>query len=155
MGLQVADNWQKTYDQLHNATKPTATSYIPIPSFVIGQLFSAHTLIIRTESSNAREWWWLGCRLQMTIEVSGTDFGSFTAERVACPLNQGKLIRFPRLTDYYRLKVEIPYWLDNLRIQIWAYTAPNGGDVEDDDNVLDLLIRDDLERLEGKINELL
>lgn len=124
--LQDDMNWSKVYEQMHQVSALTATSYIPIPPFIIDRLFPSHILLITTDSEEALSHWWLGVRVQMMIDALGTDFLQIPANRISIPVNQALLVRFPKLSSLYRLRVEVPKWHLTMRVTIWEYSGTEG-----------------------------
>jgi hypothetical protein len=147
--LQDANQWQEVYDQMHQATRLSSTSYIPIPPFIVPILLTTHTLMIATDSQEALAHWWLGVRVQMLIDVPGSDFSELPTERINIPVNRGLLVRLPKLSNQYRLRVEVPHWHQTMRLTIWEFTGADDGESSLE------LIREDLQRIEGKVNSLL
>ncbi|MBW4514170.1 MAG: hypothetical protein KME11_03085 [Timaviella obliquedivisa GSE-PSE-MK23-08B] len=148
--LQDAANWEKVYDQSYQGSAITPTRYTPIPPFVISRLFPSHTLLIATDSSEALAHWRLGVRVQMIIDAPSTDFVQIDTNQISIPINRGLLVRFPKLSTLYRLRVEVPKWHRTMRVTIWEYSGTEASDTE----TLEF-IREDLQRLEGKVNSLL
>jgi hypothetical protein len=147
--LQNANQWQEVYDQMHQVTRLSSTSYIPIPPFTVPILLTSHTLMISTDSEEALARWWLGVRVQMLIDVPGSDFGELPTDRINIPVNRGLLVRFPKLSNQYRLRVEVPEWHQTMRLSIWEFMG-----LDDSEASLDLVV-ENLQRIEGKVNSLL
>jgi hypothetical protein len=154
--LQLGDSalWSRVYNQMHYAQPATPSGFMPIPAFNIPILFSSHILAIATDSQYARSWWWLGVRAKMLIDSPGTDFGELEAYGLRVPVNAGILARFPKLTPQYRLKIEIPWWHQEMRVTIWEYLGPDDDTTEELIRTSSESIRVDLVRIETKVDNL-
>lgn len=123
--LQLQDPllWVKVYDNQRQGLVISANSYIPIPSVIVPHIFTAHTLLIATDSQEALSRWRLGVRVQMMIDVPGSDFVQLPATQIAIPINRGLLVQFPILSTAYKLNIEVPEWHRSIRVTIWEHTG--------------------------------
>jgi len=154
--LQLDNNafWSRVYNQQFYAEPTAERRYQPIPPINVPFLFSSHVLAIATDSQFARSWWWLGVRAKMVIQSPGTEFAELEASEIKVPVNSGILARFPKLSAQYRLKLEVPWWHQEMRVTIWEYLGPGDDPVEDLVRTSTESIRIDLVRIETKIDRL-
>lgn len=146
-------NWQPIHNQTVVAPQRGGAQYVPLLPFDLPVLVSSPILMALAENLDVRPWWFLGYRLQQLVET-GIAPGEMVGGFANVPLNRPKLIRFPRYSAQYALRVHVPPWLDRMKIVIYEYV----GDISDTGEALTQeqadLIRIDLLRIEAKINQL-
>lgn len=152
--LVTGSNWELSYSQLKVAQFTSPTRYKPIPPFELPVTFISPILNVTAESTKSKARWWLGCRASMIIDIPGTAFEETIARVIAIPINRPFLLQLPRIAPQYRLRIDIPYWHEELWLKVWEY----GGDVSTATEALvkeqSDLIRIDLLRIESKVDSL-
>jgi hypothetical protein len=154
LNLTDGSYWRQIYQQLHRANPASPRGYYPIPPITIPILLSNYIVAVAAESQLARSNWWLGCRLQMVIDVPGSAFGNVEAHQVNVPLNRGVLVSLPHLAPQYKLRADVPSWHQELSLTIYEYMGPSGDSTETLIQNQSDLIRVDLVRIERKIDYL-
>lgn len=154
VNFSAEKNWQMVYDEVRSAMIVNAYEFVPIPAFEIGWLFSGHILVVQASSITAkRHWRYAGSLYQRLKLGSGgalSPLPTVDLDTRRIFFNRVGLVRFSRWTSEYELNFVPPYWLKDIRLTFWEYTGI------DSDNVTQALEvqKDDLERIEGKIDAL-
>lgn len=146
-------NWALVYNETKNATQLSNGGYTPIPSFGLPIILSTPLLIVEAANIDAKEWWFLGCRLQQLLQT-GVIPGEAVGQYLRIPVNRPKLVQFPPLGSDYTLRIEVPPWFERMKIAIYEYTAPMPDATEQliDERADQLTL--DLARVESKIDNL-
>lgn len=99
--------------------------YLPIKDIAV--LANSPIIMVGISSKSAKKHWYLGGWAAMYLNIvpgSNTDFvAAVKTDPQKCKLNNLTLIRFPFLGIYpYTLVVSIPYYFEDVYIEIWEYT---------------------------------
>ena len=122
--------------------------YKPIPPIFATP--STNTLLIGTFSETAKPSWFLGATASQYLYVSPSSSIEFTTgvqtdHIVKLGLNRLTLVEFKNYdVSPYLLKLDIPYWLEDVYVEVWQY----GG--SDNTNSDDIILR--LNSIESKID---
>lgn len=159
--LATRDNWELLLSDRRavsysSNTAPTDLRYKYTPISPIYATPQSHTLLIGTMSNSALQHWFLGAIASAYLYVSpsitsGMTSGVQAGDSKKIGLNRLTLIEFKNYdVSPYVLKLEIPYWLEDIYIEVWEYL----NDVEPDQEIKDRLftIEQDLERIESKLD---
>ena len=122
------DFWIKTHEAaLSTNPKENSNKFSPIPDYDFSTPFSSHSLLVRVLSMSASPSWRLACYLEMHVDVQS--FGRcYVGNQVA---NFGlSPLRFPKLSEQFRLKLIIPKYHKDLNISIWSYTGPERDSID-------------------------
>lgn len=132
--LATRENWQliladqRVVDYVDN-TQPTQTPYKYNPIEPIYATPNTHALLVGTRSSTAKLRWKLGAYVSQYLYVSPSDTGNFSSgvqigNAQIARLNNFTFLQFPNHNvSPYVLKIEIPYWIEDIYIEVWEYTA--------------------------------
>lgn len=110
-----------------NGTSPTNDKYKYEAIEPIYASPSSNILLVGSQSNSAEKHWYLGARISQYLYISPSSSTNFVQGIEA---QEQKRIRLGNLTlvsfkDYgiypYVLAVEIPYWLEDVYIEIWEY----------------------------------
>lgn len=151
LGLEA--NWELIYNETATAGVAPGGGYFPIMAFDVPVLLSSPIIVVEAQNLDAKPWWYLGARLQQVLSVGiapDRAVGSF----LRVPVNRPRLLRFPRLSADYSLRVEIPPWYSRMKISLFEYVGPIGDSTEQAVTEQGELIRVDLTRIETKIDNL-
>lgn len=154
LNLTSQANWLQVYDELREVERVTLNEYNPLPKFSIPFLFDKRILSIRTNSTTAKPYWRYAGQLTQRFQIGtgGTNtllpVADFTRKRLN--LNRTELVILPQYTSVYELLLEVPYWIEDLRLTIWEYTGPEADSTE---QLIDAT-REDLARVEAKVDAL-
>lgn len=133
--LQLADssNWELLLSQSKVATRHAdrlvANSYYeyePIPPFANPQ---SHLLLIGTRSDTAKPYWFLGARASQYLYLSPNISSNFTSgvqagNSINVGLNRMTVVEFKDYDIFnYVLKLEIPYWIEDIYIEVFEYVG--------------------------------
>lgn len=130
--LAQLDNWElilsdrRTVKYLENK-KSTDLKYKYTPIDPIYTTTSSHTLLIGAVSNSALQHWFLGARASQYLYVSPSQSGNFTSgvqvEGIKpIGLNRLTLVEFKNFNVVpYVVQLEIPYWLEDIYIEVWEY----------------------------------
>lgn len=153
--LDAASLWEQRYvTHRFGAVRPTGRGFVPIPSFEVPLLLQSPIVAVRATSDDAGEGWKLACWCDRVIGTSSpnTALTNLTAERNPIGMGKTTVLDFTQNpADTYKLLLEPPYWMPDIRIEVWEFTGTIEETVE---NSLDVA-RVDLVRIEAKIDALL
>lgn len=127
--------WTLSFSQLFQAQvigqSNGVNQFVPITPRILPVLFSSRLLVVGASSQTAKSHWRCGGRLTPLFDCGATDFvqASFTPTFV--PLNEGLLWFLPGLASAYRLRFEVPWWLEEASLQIYEYTGSLSTDPAD------------------------
>lgn len=125
--------------------------YQPIPDFFAAP--KNHVLLIGAVSNSAKPHWYLGAKASQYLYVSPSSSdnlaqGVQTSETKSIRLNHLNLVKFENYNvSPYALRLEIPYWLEDIYIEVWEYQGAYYGEDEQYENTI---VR--LESIEEKID---
>ena len=146
--------WEQVYSESREGYPLSENSYYPIPSYNVPIIFDSFLLMVGTSSQYARAHWKLGCWLTQVIDVPLADFDEIKLRKYFVPVNDATLIRFASIAPQYRLRVDVPWWMRELRLTIYEYQ----GTLDDSTEALirsdSELIRTDILRVESKVDQL-
>ncbi len=164
--LSTRENWELILSERRVAQRiPNSSSaqyeykYIPISPIYTNP--NSHTLLVGTYSETALPYWFLGARASQYLYVSPSDDYRFISgvqasdiKRVG--LNRLTLIKFE---DYgvlpYVLQLEIPYWLEDIYVEVWEYQDIITSEVEQKLLDIESILSDitaDLEDIKRRLN---
>lgn len=158
--LVIRENWELILSQQLNVvynegTLPTDKKYKYTPISPIYATPQSHTLLIGTYSNRARAHWFLGARASQYLYVSPSMTSAFisgvqASDTKKCGLNRLTLVEFKNYDVVpYTLQLEIPYWLEDIYVEVWEYQG-NIGDSQTKLDTSDIIER--LQRIESKIS---
>lgn len=106
--------------------------YRRIPDITL--LVDSPILAIGIRNPKAKPWWKWGATASMRLPISPSSTSEFLGlmegDRYFCRLEGLTLVRFPVLdVPQYILSLEIPYWFEEVFIEVWKYSGPTD-DVE-------------------------
>lgn len=136
-----------------NQRRSSIYEYYPIAPFYVAPY--SHTLLIGTQSSAAQSYWYLGARASQYLYVSPSMSSNFisgvqAADSKKCGLGRLTLIEFKNYDVIpYTLQLEIPYWLEDVYVEVWEYQGDIGGTQYEFDTS-DIIER--LQRIEEKMD---
>jgi hypothetical protein len=143
--LNNQDNWFPLYSQTFTrATSPTGAK-IPIPTIRVPIQPDEHLLAITVASATAPDRYYVGGYASFWIQVQlGAVGGSFAragdSERLQ--LNEINLVRSPKLSDQYELRVTFPRYLDDMALEVYEYIGLGEPTIEGKlDSIHDQLIQ--------------
>lgn len=123
--LQNPGKWALLLDSTHVITMVSATSYTPILPFFLS--FNEPILVAGASSASAKQHWYLGATMTQYLDVSPSATPPFSnlvevGERKKIPLKGMIRLDFQNYGIYpYRAKIEVPYYLEDVRIQVWEF----------------------------------
>lgn len=110
-----------------NGTSPANDEYKYTPIPLIYATLNSNVLLIGVQSNSAKKHWYLGARLSQYLYVSPSTSPNFirgveTSDQKRIRLNNLTLVNFKDYGIYpYVLAIEIPYWLEDVYIEVWEY----------------------------------
>lgn len=113
-------NWVGIYDQLTIGSIIDALTYYPIPPIVLPNSLSYPFLRVAANNQNAKSRWRLGAWIEFLVDEVNPQV---EIARVLAPVNQAAIIPRPNFLDSYRLRAVIPYYFDEISLQIDGYTG--------------------------------
>lgn len=130
--LVTRENWELILSERRvvvykNGTSPVNDNYKYTPISPIYASPNSHILLIGTQSNSALSHWFLGARVSQYLYVSPSTTpnlisGVQTSDIKRVGLNRLTLVKFE---DYgvlpYILQLEIPYWLEDIYVEVWEY----------------------------------
>jgi len=158
--LTTRNNWELLLTERRAVTYNNNTSpndlqykYTPIPPIYVAPDY--HTLLIGTASNSVKAHWFLGAIASQYLYVSpsgnfSTTSGVQVSDQKKIGLNRLTLVEFKNYNvSPYVLQLEIPYWIEDIYIEIWEYTGYIDQTYEGQ-NYQELLGR--LDSIEDKLN---
>lgn len=130
--LATKENWElilsdrRTVQRVNNPDlAQNQYEYIPIAPIYTNP--NSHVLLIGTYSASAKPYWFLGARASQYLYVSPSTSSNFISgvqasdiKRVG--LNRLTLVKFDNYDVLpYTLQLEIPYWLEDIYVEVWEY----------------------------------
>lgn len=155
--LATRDNWDLILRENRIATQKTeATSgkYFHNPISPIYTNPSSHILLIGTKSEYAKPHWYLGATASQYLYVSpsmtsGLISGVQASDIKKIGLNKLTLVKFENYDiSPYILQLEIPYWLEDIYVEVWQYQSISSGNNDESYNE----ILNKLDTIEAKFN---
>lgn len=158
--LATRENWQLILSERRIANKlpsPDLTKYKYLydPILPIYTNPNSRVLLIGTQSDSAQPYWFLGARVSQYLYVSPSETthlisGVQTSDVKRVGLNRLTLVKFEDYGIYpYVLQIEIPYWLEDIYIEVWEYE----GVIDDPTYQFDIEeILERLNRIEDQLN---
>lgn len=121
--LNNSANWELIYSETRTAVFESSTEYQPFPKYTIPYLFDSRVLAIKIASSTAKPNW----RNAGTI-YQYQNLGLGVNEKVILfkkrlTLFQTELFVFPPYSAGYYLEHDVPWWIDQLTIEIYQYNG--------------------------------
>lgn len=155
--LAKQGNWQLLLAEeriVQNRKKITAYNYEyqPISDFFASP--KSHVLLIGTISNSAKKHWYLGAKASQYLYISPSlnnnlATGVQVSDTKSIRLNHLNLVKFENYNVIpYVLRLEVPYWLEDIYIEVWEYQGKYYGEDEQYENTI---VR--LEGIEEKIDK--
>lgn len=159
--LTTQSNWSLLLTEQRRVVYKNNTSpandkykYTPIPPIYATP--HSHIILIGVRSNSARLHWFLGARVSQFLYISHSNNFNYTSGVQALDikkvgLNRLTLVEFKNynITPYV-LELDIPYWLEDIYVEVWEYNGTVGATQEF--NIEE--IQQMLQRIENKINNL-
>ena len=111
---------------------PNEPYHIPINPISISTLIETPTIAIFTETTNPKSTWKCGGWVAANI-VSGLIVGGNADTEIArryLQLEKINIVRFPRLSNNFALKLFVPSWFKYFSWTIWEYIGEGFADLE-------------------------
>jgi hypothetical protein len=119
------NNWIRLYTGLFTVTPiGSGTRYVPIPESVLPVLSDERILAAKATSAAAIKTWKTGGWLTPIIDLVSTEFGEARLSQHRVPLGYAGFIILPEFAQSYRLRLSIPRWIKDVRIDVWQYIGP-------------------------------
>ena len=104
--------------------------YLPIPPFTYpanaGDFsLQGDAIAVDVFSISVRSTWWLGCWARIDANLATLPIQAI-ADRHPCPVNRGgRIINVPLWAQSgFRIAFEVPYWIEELRIEVYLHGSP-------------------------------
>ena len=113
-------HWQGNFE----ATRPTPTTYAPIPPFKIPIQFNRSVIAISARSANAQPHWqtagWIAQEIASGIRAVSIPDAEISNQRVF--LNRVSIFVMPlNLATTYGITFRFPRWMYDLALAFWQY----------------------------------
>lgn len=122
--------WNEVARQAYVAQIVEPRGYIPIPA-AVWTINNSHCLLIGTRSDSAERRWFLGARAQQILPFTPSSVSEYTnlthLSEFKCGLGRLTLCTFPKFASTWLLRLEFPWWLQDVSVEIWRY---DGRDVD-------------------------
>lgn len=148
--LVTRENWQLilTDRRIVEKTPPVVPkaeySYTPIPPIYAAP--NSPILLIGVRSDMALSHWFLGARVSQYLYIEPNLSSGFSTSGVQASdiksigLNRLVLVEFKKYNIFpYVLKIEIPYWLEDIHLVVWEYIGIYQDEDEKYQNIIDRL----------------
>lgn len=159
--LATKGNWELILSQQQIVAKKNQVSkdkyeYTPIsPIYATPE---SHILLIGTHSQSALPHWFLGARASQYLYVSPSMnsnliSGVQTSDIKRIGLNRLTLVKFDNYDIVpYVLQLEIPYWLEDIYVEVWEYQGSYYGEDEQYENII-VRLESIEEKLDSKLGQ--
>lgn len=153
--LDAASLWEQRYvTHKYGAARPTGRGFRPIAPFKIPLLLESPIVAVRASSEDGGKDWKLGAWCDRIIPTSSpvAAIAQISADRSPLGLGKTTLLDYTQNpVETYQLQLEPPFWMPDLRIEVWEFMGAIGDTLADDLDVA----RVDLVRIEAKIDALI
>ena len=158
--LATRENWQLILNEKRTVTYKDGTSPVndEYKYTAISPIYASpnsRTLLVGTYSESALPYWFLGARVSQYLYASPSPTtnlmsGVQTSDIKRVGLNRLTLVKFEDYGIYpYVLELQIPYWLEDIYVEVWEYQGQID-DVAQQHDINEILAR--LERIEQNID---
>jgi len=120
MDFSNEGNWISIYDQLTIGSIIDAFTYYPIPPIVLPNSLSYPFLRVAANNQNAKRWWQLGAWIEFCVDEPNPQVEVL---RAFARVNRAVIIPKPSFLISYRIRAAIPYYFDEISLQIDGYTG--------------------------------
>lgn len=122
-------NWVSIYDQLTIGSIIDALTYRPIPPIVLPNSLSYPFLRVAANNQNALSRWRLGAWVEFLVDEVNPQVEVL---RILAPVNKAAIIPKPVFLGNYRVRFNIPYYFDEISLQVDGFigTVPSSGSGE-------------------------
>lgn len=121
----LPENWELATSVSKTATPSGEGRYIPIQDFSVDLLIESGVAAIYCETNSGRPTWHKGGWAKQLIRTGLSIGGQADAVVASKPffLNEITLLNFQDISADFDLRISIPQWLEQITIQVWAYTG--------------------------------
>lgn len=115
-------NWVSIYDQLTVAQGVSGSPlvYAPIPTITLPNSLSYPYLRVAANNQEAKSRWRLGAWIEFYVDEPNPDV---EVARVLATVNKACIIPKPDFLPTYKIKAAIPYYFEEISLQIEGYTG--------------------------------
>jgi hypothetical protein len=113
-------NWEAVYDQLTIGSIIDALTYYPIPPIVLPNSLTYPFLRVTANNQNAKAWWQLGAWIEFCVDEPNPQV---EVHRAFARVNRAVIIPKPSFLTSYRIRAVIPYYFDEISLQIDGFTG--------------------------------
>ena len=113
-------NWVSVYDQLTIGSIIDALTYYPIPPIVLPVSLSYPFLRVAANNQNAKPRWRLGAWIEFLVDEANPQV---EISRFLAPVNTAAIIPKPNFLSSYRIRAVIPYYFDEISLQVDGYIS--------------------------------
>lgn len=126
MDLSSPQNWQFLETRDFQAQLMGGDRYF-LPLSLYRLNCYSPVLQVRLSSEKAKPNWQLGAWASLFAQINQT-FSMIGEQRKPCKLNDNTLLQFGQPTTQipYNLQLFFPYWIEQVRLDIWQYVDPGG-----------------------------
>lgn len=123
--LQNVNQWRLILRSSYQVQHQSPTKYTAIPDFFVE--FSKPVVVAGGVSETAKAHWFLGAYITQYLDISPSESNRLrnfvkVGERQKIPLDQMAKLEFQDYGIYpYHAKVEIPYWIEDISLEIWEF----------------------------------
>lgn len=128
--LNPGSNWHLFYTQSFESIPIGPKTYKPIKESVLPVQIDFRVFVAYTTSSTAKLNWRLAGYLTPEVET-GAAFVDLQLRQIALRLRSPQLIVLPSFSTSYKLRLRIPYWVEDLTLSLFQYTGPISDSVQE------------------------
>jgi hypothetical protein len=155
--LSNSNNWLLVWEKLTIAQRVVIDpekQFHPIPSINMPVQLESHIFAVLIENQKARSSWRYAGRITQLIQTGIIGYGGSNDVEVAefrkLWLNRVSLYIFPKVTNTFSLKFDVPRWFEEISITVWEYIGLKSDSTETLINSL----KQDVLRLEAKVDDI-
>jgi hypothetical protein len=118
-------NWQPFYNGTYSATPVQGSArYVPIPPHTLPIAADYRILAAKATSADVRPSWKTGGWLTPIIDLSATPLRDARWNQMRVPLRTSGILILPEFAQSYRLRYDVPKWIQSVTLDIWQYIGP-------------------------------
>lgn len=121
-------------------------SYNPIPPLALPDSLNFSQVVARAQSVTAKPTWRVGCNLILSVPLElGEQVQNVQGHQFSVLLGRWQVLAVPQWLTDYRIAIEVPYWIQDLTIELYGADQPAPNSVGDGASYSRQFTADDLE----------
>ena len=124
--------WQFIHSAELVAESVDNRSYNPIPPLALPDSLNFSQVVARAQSVTAKPTWRVGCSLILSVPLElGEQIQNVQGHQFSVLLGRWQVLAVPQWLTDYRIAIEVPYWIQDLTIELYGADQPAPSSVGD------------------------